>query len=104
MRLHLSVNEFWNLLPKEFYAIAEEYGRIEKEQADLTLALEKMADWRMGVLAAVIANSHRSKGRKFKPEDFMPQQPVKKGVKMTPDEMKEELKRITIAMGGEVKI
>jgi len=70
----------------------------------LTLALEKMSDWRTGVLAAVIANSHRSKGRKFKPEDFMPQYRKEKGKEMTPDEMKEELKRITIAMGGEVRI
>lgn len=105
IRLNLSVSEFWRLLPKEYFAISEEYSRKTKEEMDLTLALQEIADWRMSMICCVTANAHRSKGKAFKPSDFMPDRKVKpKGVKMTTDEMKDVLKTITIQMGGEVRI
>ncbi len=33
---------------------------------------EERADYRAGIVAATLANIHRSKGRRFKPDDFMP--------------------------------
>jgi len=41
---------------------------------------ERQADWRAGMLASVLANLHRRKrGRRFKPEDFMPQDKSARG-------------------------
>ena len=107
MRLHLSIVEFWALLPKEFYAITEEYGKEQKEQADLTLALEKMANWRMAMVCTVIANGNRKNrsDKKFKPKDFIPKyREQRKHRNMTAEDMLEQARMITKAMGGEVKI
>lgn len=33
---------------------------------------EERADLRAGIVASTVANAHRSKGRAFRPKDFMP--------------------------------
>jgi hypothetical protein len=50
---------------------------------------EQRADWRAGMICAVIANSFRDpkKGKTFKPEDFMPRIGKKKGGQTTEDQL-----------------
>lgn len=103
VRLKLRIAEFWSLLPREFFALSQEFGKAVKEEIDTMVMQEERADWRMGSVCAVTANCHRSKGRVFKPSDFMPEKKVVKK-DMTSQEMLEEAKKITIMMGGEVKI
>jgi hypothetical protein len=38
----------------------------------------KRDHYRFALLCSVIANANRSKGRPFRPEDFMPREPKKK--------------------------
>ncbi len=82
--------------------MADEYGKTVDEM----MTLEELADWRMGMICAIIANAnrnHRKKPTPFQPQDFMPKKQQEKKT-MTNKEMLEELKRATILMGGEVKI
>ena len=103
VRLKISMAEFWGLLPRQFFALSQEFGKTVKEEIDKIRIQEEWANWRMGSICAVTANCHRSKGRVFKPSDFMPEKKVVKK-DMTSQEMLEEAKKITIMMGGEVKI
>jgi hypothetical protein len=60
--LQLSTAEFWGLTPFEFRLLGEAYWEAEDR-----------ADARIGMLAALYANTHRKKGKKaYKVEDFMP--------------------------------
>lgn len=108
MRLGLSVEEFWKLLPREFYALSKEYERKVQEDIDLILAEQEWANWRMAMICCIIANANRDRRKKpspFKPSDFMPEKrQEEKGKEMTDNEMLEVLKNTTILMGGEVKI
>lgn len=61
----MSEDEFWDCTPRQFAARMDEY-----------LEGEKRADYRAGVIAAILANAHRDpkKGKKsgYKPGDFFP--------------------------------
>ena len=61
---------------------------------------EQAAFWRAGMLASVIANVYRAKGKKaFKPEHFMPKEP-----KESEDEdWQVSLKRMQFYVGGQMK-
>jgi len=102
IRLKVSIPDFWRLLPKEFSAMAEEYSKT----IDELMMLEELADWRMGMICAIIANANRNPKKKstpFQPTDFMPKKPQPKK-EMTAQEMLEVLKTTTTMLGGEVKI
>jgi flagellar basal body rod protein FlgC len=82
--------------------MAEEYGKTVDEM----MMLEELADWRMGMICSMIANANRNHKKKptpFQPQDFMPKKEQPKKA-MTDKEMLNELKRVTILMGGKVKI
>jgi len=51
-------------------------------------------------MCAVIANSHRTKGKKFRPKDFMPRYGSRR---QTPEQMLKILEGVTKATGGEDK-
>ncbi len=101
VHLKLRVNEFWNMLPKQFSVIAQQYNQHEQLEMDI-------ANWRMAMICCIIANANRDRRKKpspFKPSDFMPEKrQEEKGKKMTDNEMLEVLKNTTVLMGGEVKI
>ncbi|MBX3139843.1 MAG: hypothetical protein KF875_03760 [Trueperaceae bacterium] len=62
----LASDEFWTLTPRRFALIARE--RVSKQDAD-----REAADRRAALIAAVIANQGRGKGkRRVAVEDFLP--------------------------------
>lgn len=61
-------------------------------------AEERRMDARFGMLASVLANCHRGKGRRpFKPEDFMPKERPR-----TPEELESRINRFARAMNARV--
>ncbi len=61
---------------------------------------EEREFFRTGIICSVIANVNSGKGKKFKPEDFMPKRDNKKKQR---NDMLEAAKAWTAVMGGEVK-
>lgn len=63
---------------------------------------EERADWRAGMVAAVIANTNGGRG-KFRPSDFMPKFDQVTADPQTPEQMLRIAMRANAALGGEVK-
>ena len=65
---------------------------------------QERGDLRAGIVASVIANTQRGKGKAFTPQDFMPQfeAPKRKKKKQTPQEMQSILRLFTVASGGTI--
>ena len=101
--MKIGIAEFWGLFPREFAVLSQEHNKVEREEMDLIISREEASDLRTGLLAAVIANAHRSKGKRFKGTDFI-QIRKRPKPKMTTEEMLEVVKNMTIQMGGEVRI
>ena len=61
--LHLSEHRFWAMTPLQFHVLHKRYVQAEKR-----------ADYRSGVVAAILANVNRDpkKSKPYKPEDFFP--------------------------------
>lgn len=57
----------WRLTLKEYYHLTKAYE-----------AQAKRENYRFALVCSVIANANRSKGRPFKPDDFMPKERKKK--------------------------
>ena len=75
----------------------KEFNELSKRH----LRQDEKEDSRVALLCAVIVNSHRGKkGKKVKPQDFMP---GKKKKKESWQEQLGEAKRITALFGGSIK-
>jgi len=74
------------------YEIQEwiEYSKVEP--------LEYRDDLRAGMICAVVANAHRTKGKAFKPEDFMPE--IVKKEEQTWQQQKAVVEMLNAAFGG----
>ena len=65
--LRLSEEEFWKLSPRQLVALLDRANREQEWQ-----------NYRAALVASVIANTVASKGKSYKPEDFMPKGGKKK--------------------------
>jgi len=59
--------ECWRLTLREFHYLSKAYEQKEKRE-----------HYRFALVCSVIANANRSKGKPFRPEDFMPKEKKKK--------------------------
>jgi len=95
--LGLKPNEFYSMLPKDYYDFAEQQvKRLENEN--------KATDMRLANFMCLFANANRDKKTKatpFKVEDFMPQEKKEKKP-MDINVMAKMLETFTIAHGGDV--
>jgi hypothetical protein len=57
----------WRLTLKQYYFLVQAHEQQQKRE-----------QYRFALVCSVIANGNRSKGRPFKPDDFMPREPKKK--------------------------
>lgn len=86
----MSEGEFWSLTLAQFNSLAKRYA-FEQETLD----------YRGALICSIIAEVNRDKkkrSRPFTPKDFM----LKKKVKLTVEQMKNQIEAINIALGGEV--
>jgi hypothetical protein len=71
---------------------------------DAYLEQQKRADQRAGVVAAIIANVNRAKGRRpKKPSDFFPSLKKRSGRRQTPAQQRNVLGAMAQIMGGRVQ-
>lgn len=89
--LRLNDEQFWRLTIKQFNKLVERHK--QNKRAEL---------FNSALICSVIANVNRGKGKPFQPSDFMPKE-KKRQPKMSPEEMVEILRMITLQAGGEVK-
>lgn len=90
--MRLSEKEFWGLTLAQFNSLAKLYA---SEQETL--------NYRVALVCSVIAEVNRDKKKRSKPytpSDFMPK---KKKMKLTGEQMMDQIKAVNIALGGEVK-
>ena len=64
--MSLSENEFWELTPREFDALAKRYKQCEENE-----------DYRTGVIASTIATFLSNRKKPYTPQDFMPKKTMK---------------------------
>lgn len=65
-------------------------------------ARQRAAYWRAGLIASTVINVNKTKGRRAKPEDFVPKK--KRAAAQTATQMAAKLKALTLAMGGSVRV
>lgn len=63
----MSPEDAWRLTLKEYIFLVKAYEQKAKRE-----------HYRFALVCSVIANANRSKGKPFKPDDFMPREPKKK--------------------------
>jgi hypothetical protein len=90
--LGLSDDEFWRLVPRQYAALLKRRREVNRR-----------ADLRAGIVAAVIANAHRGKdSQPFRPKDFMVDPPPAAAPRpQTPAEMLAMVETLNALFGGE---
>lgn len=87
----LKPDEFWTLTPAEWERMVKGY-----------LAREERADYRAGLICAVLANINRDEKKRskpYEPADFMPQ-PSKPTAPQTPEQMLKIVEFWNASLGG----
>jgi len=90
--LRLSEKEFWGLTLAQFHSLAKEYA-----------SEQEMLNYRGAMICSIIAEVNRDRKKRskpFTPNDFMPK---KKKMKLTGEQMRDQIEALNIALGGEVK-
>jgi hypothetical protein len=63
---------------------------------------EERIERMLALVCAVIANCHRTKGRKWQVKDFLPDYQREPGERMTVEQSADFLKSLCVAMGGTI--
>lgn len=91
------------------YTVGELLRRISSREITEWMVYERItgplggrrSDVQMSVLASVVANSQRTKGRALTPKDFLPAWDGRQ--RMTPEEMFAAVSQVNTAFGGTVR-
>lgn len=93
-KLGLTPDEFWNMIPRDFFKWQK--GKIDGLKTDI-----KIKQQLAGLICATIANfAPNKKSKKYKIEDFI----GKEKKQQTEKEMFNQVKRLNLMFGGEVKM